>query len=236
MRGTISCAATSVAAMLMTCGGAYAADFGRPIYQPPIVDIAPMVHPWTGFYVGGNLGANWSDGHFTETVAGKSWSDGQGEFTGGGQLGFNYQFSNIVLGMEGSMHWTSLDVTSPLFGAPLVGTLQGQSSTDWIGTLAGRVGFAADNWLLYGKFGGAWAHGATKLTNVTTGVSVSDTNTTPGWLAGGGIEYAVSRNWSARIEYDYIWLDDRSTGPISGNSIKFSNDIQLLTFGINYKF
>ena len=104
-------------------------------------------------------------------------------------------------------------------------------------SVAGRVGYAADNWLFYGKGGWAWVNNSATITNLTTGNSISVSQSNNGWLAGVGLEYAFTRNWTGRIEYDYIGLDSVSGAGIFANqNITGSRDIQMVTFGINYKF
>jgi outer membrane immunogenic protein len=72
---------------------------------------------------------------------------------------------------------------------------------------------------------------------LATGAAITTSDTASGWLVGAGFEYGLSQNWTARIAYDYIAVGDRTgAGPIANSNIKVSNDIQMLTLGINYKF
>ena len=114
-------------------------------------------------------------------------------------------------------------------------------------TLAARFGVAADNWLFYGKAGGGWVGvNNPTITNVTTGgsISVSNSNSNSGWLAGGGIEWGFAPNWTARLEYDFLGLSSQTytvAAPnfpaINGAGVTVSNrDVQTLTVGINYLF
>src|SRR6478735_3829296 len=93
---------------LLFGGSALAADLRRPAYTPPP---PPPVYSWTGFYIGGNLGGAWARGSVNDSLFGLSASSDRSGFIGGGQLGVNYQFSNIVLGAEWDFDWTSLDAT-----------------------------------------------------------------------------------------------------------------------------
>lgn len=109
--------------------------------------------------------------------------------------------------------------------------------------MAGRVGFAYNNWLFYGKGGGAWVGvNNPTLTNVTTGSSISFSgNNNSGWLAGVGVEYAFAPNWTARLEYDGILLNDKSftvsSGPLTGDVINTGNrGVNIVTVGVNYLF
>ena len=73
----------------------YARPVTPPVYLPP-----PLT--WTGFYVGPNLGGAWSKHDLTDSLFGLNLSNvnDRGAFIGGGQLGYNYQFSNFVIGVE----------------------------------------------------------------------------------------------------------------------------------------
>lgn len=237
MHRPVLAAIAAAAAFMGLTQGALAADlYSPPPSRQPATVIETLPYSWTGFYIGGNLGGAWADTNLTEVASGLKWGGNQNQFTGGGQVGFNYQVSNIVLGIEGGFNWAAIDANSAAFAIP-AGTFQASVETDWIGTLAGRFGIAADNWLFYGKAGGAWVQGTGRVTNVVSGASTSSTNTASGWLLGGGIEYAFNRNWSARVEYDYIALSDRTLhGPAGLTTVRVENDLQLLTVGINYKF
>ena len=80
------------------------------------------VFSWTGFYIGGNLGGAWARGTVSDSLFGLSASSDRSGFIGGGQLGVNYQFSNIVLGAEWDFDWTSLDATGNGRFVPGLGT------------------------------------------------------------------------------------------------------------------
>jgi outer membrane immunogenic protein len=124
--------------------------------------------------------------------------------------------------------------------------LQLSANDRWITTLAGRVGVANANWLFYAKGGGGWVGvNNPTLTNVTTGgsISVSNSNSNSGWLAGAGIEWAFAPNWTAKIEYDFLGLNNSSltvpvgTPIIGGDVVTITNrDVQTLTVGVNYLF
>jgi outer membrane immunogenic protein len=210
-------------------------------YAPPVLP----VYSWTGFYIGGNLGAAWTQGKVSDSL-GDSWSNAQqGVFTGGGQVGANYQFDWAVVGVEADFDWLANNHNSSNAVSTPVGALQFSANDRWITTLAARFGVAADNWLFYGKAGGGWVGvNNPTITNVTTGgsISVSNSNSNSGWLAGGGIEWGFAPNWTARLEYDFLGLSSQTytvAAPnfpaINGAGVTVSNrDVQTLTVGINY--
>src|SRR5262245_25326445 len=102
---------SGVALILAASGSAFAADLYKPVYKaPPLPPPAP-VYSWTGLYVGANAGYAWGHSNlasnFTCPVPGQCdyilqpnvdafSSAGTGTlspngFTGGGQVGYNYQ-------------------------------------------------------------------------------------------------------------------------------------------------
>ena len=206
------------------------------LYPPPP---PPPVFSWTGFYIGGNLGGAWARGSVNDSLFGLSASSDRSGFIGGGQVGVNYQFSNIVLGAEWDFDWTSLDATGNGRFVPGVGTLQGSANTRWISTLAARFGVVLNNGvLLYGKAGGAWVDNNATITNLNNGASISASNRNSGWVVGGGVEWAIAGNWSAKLEYDFVQLDDLTfgPGPFLGNTFTASREIQMFKVGLNYRF
>ncbi len=222
---------------LLCASPALAADLSRPVYTkaPPA---APPPFSWTGFYIGANIGGAWANGNLVDNFTGASFGFDPAGFIGGGQAGFNYQINQFVFGVEGDIDGTTISQTG--VGIPTgIGTLQGHDSTDWIATLTGRVGIAWDRWLWYAKGGGAWVQESATITNQTTGVSVGNSTTLDGWTAGVGVEWAFFDQWSAKLEYDYIGLNDWS--PATSNI--FVNDfltlhshVQEFKAGINYRF
>ena len=68
-----------------------------PAPPPP----PPPPFSWMGFYIGGNLGAAWGTRHVNDTFTGLDFSrSSDGVFIGGGQIGYNWQMNNFVLGIE----------------------------------------------------------------------------------------------------------------------------------------
>jgi outer membrane immunogenic protein len=124
--------------------------------------------------------------------------------------------------------------------------LTGSNNGRWVTTLTGRLGHAWDHVLLYGKGGGAWVGSNNfTVTNVATGASVTfnNNNTNTGWTAGGGLEWAFANNWTARVEYDYVGLNDISLTvpaafPVVASDVftTHNRNIQMVTVGINYLF
>src|SRR5262249_44982078 len=242
-------------------GSAFAADLPPSPPRAPAVYVPAVVpvYNWTAFYIGGNLGAAWSQGKVSDSI-GNSWSNSQqAVFTGGGQIGAQYQFNWAVLGVEADFDWLANNHNSSNAIDTKIGAIQFSANNRWLTTLAARFGVAADNWLVYAKGGGGWVGvGNPTITNLTTGgsISVSNSKSNSGWLAGGGVEWAFAPNWSARLEYDFLGLSSQShtvTGtiplgagtpacgvalgcPFTDTLTVKNRDVQTLTLGINYLF
>jgi outer membrane immunogenic protein len=243
-----------VALALALCFGAtsaaLAANLPAPAPIPPPV-YAPPIYNWTGFYIGGNIGAAWqglSGTNFSDTIGSTFTAPTNVQFMGGGQVGVNYQFwGGVVIGAEAMFDWlpntvnASITATAPDGTAAFFGTINNR----WLTTATGRLGYAWDRVLLYGKGGAAWV-GASNPGISVGGVPAtltSSNNTDFGWTAGFGLEWAFWNNWSLRAEYDYIGLPNQSftvaagTPTFGGDVITFNNrSISIMTAAVNYKF
>jgi outer membrane immunogenic protein len=233
----------------------HAADLPAPALVPPPVYVPspPLIYNWTGFYIGGNLGAGWNGGSFSDPLGNSFSPNTKAQFLGGGQVGLNYQFNNgVLIGAEADFDWlpntSNSSNTVALVSSPAVPTGSTASVTvnnRWLTTVTGRLGWAWDRVLLYGKGGGAWV-GSNNPTLTINGapVTISTSNSNSGWTAGLGAEWAFWGNWSARIEYDFIGLTNQtfiiptSVGGLpAGDQFTGNNrNIQMVNVGINYKF
>jgi outer membrane immunogenic protein len=238
---------------------AMAADLPPPMAPPPrapaaYIPIAPPYN-WTGFYLGGNLGAGFSKGTFSDSFGSTfNSSNSNTSFLGGGQVGVNYEFGGgVVIGAEAMFDWapnTNNTITATGVGPAAGSSATAQLNNRWLTTVTGRLGYAWDRVLFYGKGGGAWVGQSNSNVSVTSpggGVfptSLSSNSTNSGWTAGIGVEWAFAGNWSAKAEYDYIGLTNQTYTVSPGAAGGFANDsisatsrsIQLLTAGLNYKF
>src|SRR5262249_28084393 len=94
----------------------------------------------------------------SDTLSGLNFSNGNnnGVFIGGGQVGFNWQVSNFVLGFEWDIDGAGNNNNTGTVFVPALGTIQVTSNNRWITTLAARFGVTNGPWLFYGKAGGGW--------------------------------------------------------------------------------
>jgi outer membrane immunogenic protein len=225
-----------------------------PVPPPVYVPSPPLIYNWTGFYIGGNLGVGWNGGNFSDSVGNSFTPNTSAQFLGGGQVGLNYQFNNgVLVGVEADFDWLANNTNSNTIGlvnnlntpAPTGSTASATVNNRWLTTLTGRFGWAWDRVLLYGKGGGAWV-GSTNPTLAINGapVAISTNNSNWGWTAGLGAEWAFWGNWSARIEYDFVGLNNQSFvlpasvgGLPAGDQFASNNrNIQMVNVGVNYKF
>ncbi len=222
MRNSLILAAAATALLSTT---ALAADLPRRVAPPPVFVPVP-VFTWTGFYAGFNAGYGFGTNddktptvlslgpttHVFANAAGNEFIRGQVAFgnkssnegfVGGGQIGYNYQFtpgSGWVIGVEADAQYVDFGRDRNRFafapgragGGILPGTLLfnpgGLSGLDYFGTVRGRLGYAFDRTLVYGTGGFAYGSGGGKDFGLP-GNSSDDFKT--GWAAGGGVEYAL---------------------------------------------
>lgn len=232
MRLRIASMIAVAAAVVST--SAIAADLptkAPPVYVPP----AP-IYNWSGFYVGGHVGAAFAGNDTFNTDAfGINNGNRDAVFMGGGQIGADYQFaSNWVIGIEAQI--SGLSNGDRTFGDGF-GTLRDR--TQWLGSVTGRLGYTWGPGLIYAK-GGVGFRDNNGLTMVSLGdptffVDRSDT----GYTVGGGIEYMFAPSWSAKVEYQYFNFDNTNISTLgfaTGTGLNYRDDFHTIKVGLNYRF
>ncbi len=155
----------------------------------------PLAPIWTGTYIGVHGGANWADvdvnalGSFDTTAA-----------TGGLHAGYNIGLGGLVVGIEGDASYNGADL-----GFSTAGGGSANLTSDWSGTIRGRVGVAAGPALLYATAGYAWSE-TTLSERTATGTKSSSSGSLDGVVYGVGAESYVLPNISLRLEalrFDY---------------------------------
>lgn len=226
--------AAIAAASLALVSGARAADLPA---KAPMLAPAP-VFSWTGFYVGAHFGAGWGTGESTLVFPAAlpiSSSNANG-WLGGVQAGYNYQIGQWVLGIEGDFSWADIKSTTPCLVAF---TCSGKAN--WLADITGRVGVSVDRALVYIKGGVAWANTEYSFAAPIAGFGASTEDTRIGGLFGVGVEYAVSRNFSAKIEYNYIDYGSENQTfnlllvPV-GVTTSIDQSLHTIKAGANYRF
>ena len=210
---------------LVAAQSAGAADLSvAPLYNAPPPQVAPPVYNWTGFYVGANGGGAWGNSWWQSQSTQINLSGAQA----GGTAGYNRQFGNAVLGLEGDVDWSNLSGTSGSTLCPGCST-----SDSWLSTVRGRAGYAIDRWLPY----------------VTAGLAVGDIGatvpglpggsiTTAGWTVGAGLEVGVIGNVSVKAEYLYVGFGSfncgLNCGLLAGGNVSYNTNV--LRAGLNVHF
>lgn len=205
------------AALLAT--SAIAADLPRRT-QPsaPVVQRMP-VFTWTGLYAG--VHAGYGFGTVTGS-AGTRFQDPTG-FLGGGQIGYNLQSGNVVYGLETDLSYAHIQGKNNTLG------IAGSKNTlDYLGTVRGRVGYAFDRFLPY--LTGGFAYGGSSISVPGVGKS---SPVHYGWTLGGGIEYAITNNITAKLEGLYVDLSDQK---VLGGAAKSGFETGIVRAGVNAKF
>ena len=196
---------------------------------------------WTGIYLGLNSGFTFGGSNWTDSVTGgSSGRFGTSGFVLGGTVGANYQAGSLVLGIEADGDWADTSGFGT-FTASALCTGACFTTSSWLSTVRGRAGYAFDRFLVYGTGGVAFGNVRANFSNdpVTSSVEA-------GWTVGAGVEFAFTRNWSAKAEYLFVNLADGScttncaiadasgTPVIPNVAVRFNESI--VRGGINYRF
>jgi outer membrane immunogenic protein len=245
----VAAAASGAAAVLLATAAASAADLALPIKAPAVLP----AYNWTGFYGGANIGYGVASSPSTVVSTDifsplpyqndrfKLSPDG---ILGGGQAGYNWQFSQWLLGLEADIQASGQkDTACLIYCKPPIVSDTIENRLPWFGTVRGRLGFAADRTLFYATGGLAYGRAETSVA-VVNGVThpifrgdISSVRT--GWTLGGGIETALWGAWTGKIEYLHADLGSQSlTVPdffndSNVNSTRIRNNIVRL--GVNYR-
>ena len=111
------------------------------------------------------------------------------------------------------------------------------NSDGFFGTVRARLGLAFDRALVYGTGGFAYGDvGGNRSYDPVLGYH-RDNSTNGGWTLGGGMEYAVSNNISAKVEGLYVNLDTKSNYTLGDRyDDRRDTEFGVLRAGLNYKF
>ncbi len=247
-------ATAAVVASLAT--SSYAADL------PSVKAAAEPLPPpdWTGFYLGGNAGYDWSitntiqqtylqtlpGGFATQAALGNIpvlQAVKTSEFIGGGQVGWNYQWGkHLLIGIEA-------DIQGLAGGAGSVNLVTTNSATSFskslgsLGTVRARLGYLVNPaFLVYGTGGFAYGQGTLSanyfgIWSKTLSLQLNDyqTHTQTGFSVGGGAEWQFLPRWTVKAEYLYYNLGSIQTSGVQLN-YKSSGVAALTTAHSNARF
>ncbi|MCS3725271.1 outer membrane protein [Bradyrhizobium betae] len=221
-------------------GFAAAVAAATAIIASPVLAGGPLPAPvvsWTGAYAGVHGGWGWGKSEFRDPANNPSNNPFFAYYNGplaGGQLGYNWQQGNYVIGAEIDGSWSFVKgntSTSPLLTSS---TNNGVGYTA-LATATGRVGYASGQWLAYAKGGGAYAR--MELSSRFTPEVTNYNRDLFGAVGGVGLEVAFLRNVSAKVEYNAIFLPAetlRWATPDTTSEIK--HFVQVVKAGINIRF
>jgi outer membrane immunogenic protein len=202
-------------------------------------------YDWSGFYIGGNGG--WGQTRncwdFLD-VTGFAVASGCRERSGGligGQIGYRWQASQWVFGVEAQGDWADLSSQRVSLFDP---TLSLRTKTDGIGLFTGQIGYAWNQALLYVKGGAAvTSNRFSILDNLNFGAELASASSTRwGGVVGVGFEYGFTPNWSFGVEYDHLFMGDANNSftivapfaAVLNNRV--SQDVDMVTLRLNYRF
>jgi outer membrane immunogenic protein len=232
---------------------ASAADLAaRPYTKAPAPMIA-AIYDWSGFYIGLNGGGAWSHKCWDllrngGTLINPAFREGCHDSTGGtvgGQIGYRWQASSWVFGLEAQGNWADLkgSNTSLFFPAS-----RNESKIDAIGLFTGQVGWAWNSALLYVKGGAAVTSDHYRTFDIPTGLQFDRANETRwGAAVGAGVEFGFAPNWSVGFEYDHLFMGDRNQnftavgnlGVVAGTftaTDRIRQDVDMATVRVNYRW
>ncbi|MCL2714928.1 MAG: outer membrane beta-barrel protein [Alphaproteobacteria bacterium] len=192
--------------VLGVCAPASAADLAvAPIYSKAPAMVS-AIYDWSGLYLGLNGGGGWTRVRNANPDVYDDFSGNGGTF--GGQIGYRWQLSNWVFGVEGQGNWAdfSADVTKNWPGSTETGTVHVNS----FGLFTGQIGYAWNNVLLYVKGGGAVVSNKIDSKEValdgSTLYTASGSLTKWGGTVGVGLDYGFAPNWSLGLEWNHVFV------------------------------
>jgi outer membrane immunogenic protein len=228
---------------------ASAADLAARPYTkaPPMIT---AIYDWSGFYIGINGGGGSAHNCWDlvlPAAPGGIIPQGCHDSTGGtvgGQIGYRWQSTNWVFGVEGQGNWADFSGSNatPVGGNPF-GGLTDRSRIDSFGLITGQVGYAWNNVLVYVKGGAAVVSDKYDALDTAAGGAVfaSGSETRWGETVGAGLEIGFAPNWSIGAEYNHIFLDNHDvtlTDPAGGvaGTVRIRQDVNMGMVRLNYRW
>ena len=192
---------------------------------------------WSGAYFGGSVGGGWASLRGTIlNPTQEPLSNDEGGLIGGGHLGVQSQYGQIVVGAEIGLRGGDMSDARPSAVAP---GLRYRTDVSWLLTLTGKLGYAWDNWLLYGRAG--FASADVKVSGIAgppTNADFGNSQRHSGFVIGAGLDYQLQPGIVFGIAYDYISLTEENLSATSNNNqpatiSEVGADIHILTARMN---
>jgi len=215
------------------------------------------IYDWSGFYIGANGGWGSSRKCWNAATFGPFFIGDEGchDATGavaGGQIGYRWQSSAWVFGLEAQGDWADLrgsNASAGLFlSAP--GDVTNRSKVDAFGLFTGQVGYSWNNVLFYVKGGAAVTRDVYEAVGTFSGnIGARATESRWGGTVGAGLEFGFAPNWSFGVEYDHLFMGNRTVGlystgivPLVGTAgtlvgtNRMGQEVDLVTVRVNYRW
>ena len=221
-------------------GGLHPDAAGAQLFKTPA---ATSRADLSGFYIGVEGGGDWGRSKHINNTNDITASFAVDGGLLGGTIGYNAQFGGPWLfGLEGDMSWMNADGSAANLAPNFNPASSSGTREQWLSTARVRLGAApANSWLAYVTGGVALAD-VEAIAHQANGDSFSESHVRAGWTAGAGIEYAIDKNWSAKLEYLHVVLNDTPylnnlnsaiNGVNRGGGVPLSDEI--VRAGINYR-
>jgi outer membrane immunogenic protein len=238
--GTVGLVALGIAAP------ASAADLAARPYTKAPPPMVAAIYDWSGFYIGvnGGWGSSRKCWDLTTTAGALIAPLGCHDATGGvagGQIGYRWQSSAWVFGLEAQGDWA--DLRGSNVGLAPLPAFTNRSRIDAFGLFTGQVGYAWNNALLYVKGGAAVTGDRFDIRTTVGNVPVATTGDQARWggTVGAGVEFGFAPNWSAGVEYDHLFMGTKTTTFTDTTGAFFTTDrirqdVDLVTVRVNYRW
>jgi outer membrane immunogenic protein len=245
----------AAAGALTMASSASAADLAARPYTSAPPPMVAALYNWSGFYIGANGGWGTSDKcwdvtNFRTPIA--AFREGCHDASGGtlgGQIGYRWQASSWVFGLEAQGNWADFNGSNVSLFIP---RWTNNSKIEAFGLFTGQVGYAWNNVLWYVKGGAAVTDDKYRGTVTTAPFQgdVFDSARESRWggVVGTGIEFGFAPNWSFAVEYDHLFMGNRDITFVSrgvlanipaGNVFRtnsITQDVDMVTARLNYRF
>ena len=247
MKKLFAIAMLSLGALSSATFSSAAADLPSTKSAPAAV-YAPPIFTWTGLYIGVNGGGGSARFSRQGSYDGYDVSDSTSShgYFAGIQAGYNYQFSqNFVIGLEADLQLANFAKTFSCGAGYGGGTCNDDSSRAGydirsFGTARVRLGYAMDKMLFFVTGGYAFANIKYDAFDYLPDNSKSASKTVSGYALGGGVEYAISTNWSVKGEYLHLGFNRKTIDPIPSSTpdyvVRVKSSADIARIGINYRF
>jgi outer membrane immunogenic protein len=231
---------------IVACGAIANAPIAKATDLPapaPVYTKAPVManpaYDWSGFYIGGHLGYIWGksrvDDNGVLTEAGAPTNGAVGGFL----AGHNWQSGPLVLGVEGDIGWsdaTGHGTISPPSPPPLPREPNAYHLR-WDSHIVGKLGYAADRWLVFVS-GGAAIAGFSFQEGIVPPAPLAPriSATYVGFSVGAGAEYAFTQNLLGRLQYIYDDFGSKSYTGLDGGIYRVKLSGQTVRSALSWKF